>query len=218
MLCRAVMTLSSRQLTARTRPTSGPPRREEAAGPRRGSPARFLCAGVAMLLSGFLNYSASGAQPSAPAPHQVLLRQIYQELVEINTTHSVGDTTQAAEAMARRLAAAGFAPADVQVLAPAPRRGNLVVQLRGTGAKRPLLLLAHLDVVEARREDWSMDPFKLLEQDGYFYGRGTADDKAMAAIFVANLIRLRTERFVSDRDVIVALTADEEGGPHNGVK
>src|SRR5262249_10861237 len=139
-----------------------------------------------------------GAQPATPAAHQAVLRQIYQELVEINTTHSVGDTTQAAEAMARHLLAAGFPAADVQVLAPAPRKGNLVARLRGAGGKRPLLLLAHLDVVEANREDWSVDPFKLLEQDGYFYGRGTGDDKAMAAIFVANLIRYKQEGFVPD--------------------
>ena len=158
-----------------------------------------------------------GAQPSALAPHQQLLREIYQELVEINTTNSVGDNTKAAEAMARRLLAAGFPAADVQVLAPAPRKGNVVARLHGTGARRPLLLLAHLDVVEANREDWSVDPFTLLERDGYFYGRGTSDDKAMAAVFLANLIRFRQERFVPDRDIIVALTADEEGGGHNGV-
>jgi acetylornithine deacetylase/succinyl-diaminopimelate desuccinylase-like protein len=157
------------------------------------------------------------AQPATLAPHQQLLREIYQELIEINTTNSVGDNTRAAEAMARRLLNAGFPAADVQVLAPAPRKGNLVARLRGTGARRPLLLLAHLDVVEANREDWSVDPFKLLERDGYFYGRGTTDDKAMAASFVANLIRYRQEGFVPDRDLIVALTADEEGGGHNGV-
>ncbi|HZO37580.1 MAG TPA: M20/M25/M40 family metallo-hydrolase [Methylomirabilota bacterium] len=158
-----------------------------------------------------------GAQPAALAPHQQLLREIYQELIEINTTNSVGDNTKAAEAMARRLLDAGFPAADVKVLAPVPRKGNLVARLRGTGARRPLLLLAHLDVVEANREDWSVDPFKLLERDGYFYGRGTTDDKAMAASFVANLIRYKREGFVPDRDLIVALTADEEGGGHNGV-
>jgi acetylornithine deacetylase/succinyl-diaminopimelate desuccinylase-like protein len=158
-----------------------------------------------------------GAQPATLAPHQQLLRDIYQELIEINTTNSVGDNTKAAEAMARRLLDAGFPAGDIKVLAPVPRKGNLVARLRGTGAQRPLLLLAHLDVVEANREDWSVDPFKLLEREGYFYGRGTSDDKAMAASFVANLIRYRREGFVPDRDLIVALTADEEGGGHNGV-
>jgi acetylornithine deacetylase/succinyl-diaminopimelate desuccinylase-like protein len=157
------------------------------------------------------------AQPAALAPHQQLLREIYQELIEINTTNSVGDNTKAAEAMARRLLDAGFPAGDVKVLAPVPRKGNLVARLRGTGARRPLLLLAHLDVVEAHREDWPVDPFKLLERDGYFYGRGTTDDKAMAASFVTNLIRYRREGFVPDRDLILALTADEEGGGHNGV-
>jgi acetylornithine deacetylase/succinyl-diaminopimelate desuccinylase-like protein len=142
---------------------------------------------------------------------------IYKELVEINTVDPAGDNTRAAEAMAARLRAAGFPAADVQVLAPQPRKGNLVARLRGTGRRRPLLLLAHLDVVEARREDWSTDPFTLIEKDGYFYGRGTADDKAMAAIWIATLIRLKQEGYRPDRDIIVALTADEETGPANGV-
>ena len=172
---------------------------------------------VAVVLVAPASRPGAGAQPAALAPHQQILRDIYQELIEINTTNSVGDNTKAAEAMARRLLAAGFPADDVQVLVPVPRKGNLVARLRGTGARRPLLLLAHLDVVEANREDWSVDPFKLSEKDGHFYGRGTSDDKAMAASFVANLIRFRQEGFVPDRDVIVALTADEEGGGHNGV-
>src|SRR5499433_1614749 len=108
---------------------------------------------------------------------QQLLRDIYQQLIEINTTDSVGDCTAAANAMAERLKAAGFPDEDVKVLGPHPRKGNLVARLRGTGARKPVLLLAHIDVVEAKREDWSVDPFVFLEKDGYFYGRGTTDDK-----------------------------------------
>jgi acetylornithine deacetylase/succinyl-diaminopimelate desuccinylase-like protein len=155
------------------------------------------------------------------SPHQQLLRDIYRELIEINTTDSVGDTTKAAEAAAARLRAAGFPAGDVRVLVHPgnAKKGNLVARLRSPGARqRPLLLLAHLDVVEARREDWSdgLDPFKLTERDGYFYGRGTTDDKAMAAIFLANLIRYKQEGVAFDRDIILALTADEEGGDFNG--
>lgn len=157
------------------------------------------------------------------APHQQLLRDIYRELVEINTTDTpAGDNTRAARAMAARLRAAGFPEEDVRVLVPEgnAKKGNLVARLRGTGARRPLLLLAHIDVVEARPEDWSegLDPFKLTERDGYFYGRGTDDDKAMAAIFVTNLIRYRQENLRPDRDIVLALTADEEGGDFNGVE
>ena len=144
-------------------------------------------------------------------------RDIFKELIEINTTDSVGNTTTAAEAVAARLKAAGVPAADIRVLGPDPRKGNLVARLRGSGGRKPLLLLAHLDVVEAKREDWSIDPFAFLEKDGYFYGRGTTDDKAMAAQFVANLIRLKQEGFAHDRDLILALTADEEGGNFNGV-
>jgi acetylornithine deacetylase/succinyl-diaminopimelate desuccinylase-like protein len=145
-------------------------------------------------------------------------REIFKELIEINTTDTPnGNVTMAADAMAARLKAAGFPAADVQVLGPDPRKGNLVARLRGTGAKRPLLLLAHLDVVEAKRDDWSFDPFTFREQDGFFYGRGTSDDKSMAAHFVANLIRLKEEGLKPERDLILALTADEEGGSFNGV-
>jgi acetylornithine deacetylase/succinyl-diaminopimelate desuccinylase-like protein len=151
-------------------------------------------------------------------PQKQLAHDVFKELIEINTTDSVGSTTRAAEAMAARLKAAGLPESDVQVLGPNERKGNLVARLRGTGARRPILLLAHLDVVEARKEDWSVDPFTLLEKDGYYYGRGTTDDKAMAAAWIANLIRFKREGFKPDRDLIVALTADEEGGDFNGVQ
>ena len=159
---------------------------------------------------------AAAQAPSAP---DRLARDILEELIEINTTDSVGNTTLAAEAMAARLKAAGFPDADVQVLGPDPRKGNLVARYRGAGARRPVLLLAHLDVVEAKKEDWSadLDPFTFVERDGYFYGRGTSDDKAMAAIWIANLVVMRQEGYRPDRDIIVALTADEEGGTANGV-
>ncbi len=149
--------------------------------------------------------------------HDAFAREIYKQLIEINTTDSVGSVTKAADAMAQRLQAAGFPPADVQVLGPDPRKHNLVARYHGTGARKPLLLLAHLDVVEAKREDWSFDPFAFLEKDGFFYGRGTSDDKGMASILTANLIRLKQEGFQPDRDLILALTADEEGGKFNGV-
>jgi len=172
---------------------------------------------VAFALSAALAQTASTDLSTA----QRLARDIFQQLIEINTTDSVGDCAAAAKAMAERLKAAGFPDEDVKVLGPNPRKGNLVARLRGTGARKPILLLAHLDVVEAKREDWSFDPFKFLEQDGYYYGRGTSDDKAMAAIFIANLIRIKQEGqagFKPDRDIIVALTADEEGGDYNGVE
>jgi acetylornithine deacetylase/succinyl-diaminopimelate desuccinylase-like protein len=144
------------------------------------------------------------------SPQQQLAFDIYKELVEINTVTATGDTARAAEAMAARLKAAGFADADVHAFSPAPHKGNLVARLRGTGARKPILLVAHLDVVPANREDWSVDPFKLTEQDGYFYARGSGDDKYMAAAFVANLIRYKQEGYKPDRDIIIALETDEE--------
>jgi acetylornithine deacetylase/succinyl-diaminopimelate desuccinylase-like protein len=144
------------------------------------------------------------------SPQQQLAFDIYKELVEINTVTATGDTAQAAEAMAARLRAAGFAEADVHAFSPAPRKGNLVARLRGTGARKPILLVAHLDVVPASREDWSVEPFKLTEQDGYFYARGSGDDKYMAAAFVTNLIRYKQEGYKPDRDIILALETDEE--------
>jgi acetylornithine deacetylase/succinyl-diaminopimelate desuccinylase-like protein len=150
-------------------------------------------------------------------PQQQFAHDVYKELVEINTVTPTGDTGKAADAMAARFLAAGFSASDVQVFKPAPRKGNLVVRLHGTGARKPILLLAHLDVVEARREDWSFDPFKLTEKDGYYYGRGSADDKFMASTFVANLIRFKQEGFRPNRDIIVALETDEEIGDRNAV-
>ena len=146
-----------------------------------------------------------------------LARDIYKQLIEINTTDSVGSTTVAAEAMAQRLRDAGYPAGDVQVLGPNPRKGNLVARLRGTGARKPMLMICHLDVGEARREDWSMDPFQFVEKDGYFYGRGSGDIKDGDAILMAAMIRLKQENFQPDRDIILALTADEEGGKFNGV-
>ena len=146
--------------------------------------------------------------------HEQLTLDIYRELIEINTVHPHGDNTAAARAMAKRLLDAGFDAKDVEVVEPAPKKGNLIARYRGAGARKPMLLLAHIDVVEAKKEDWSdgLDPFKLTEKDGYYYGRGTLDDKAMAAIFVANFIRYKKEGFEPKRDLIIALTADEEGG------
>src|SRR5688500_1091555 len=145
----------------------------------------------AVLVAALLAAASVAAQPGA---YDQLARDIFKQLIEINTTDTpAGNVTTAAEAMAVRLRAAGFPAADVQVLGPDPRKHNLVARYRGTGAKRPILLLAHLDVVAARREDWTTDPFAFVEKDGYFYGRGTSDDKSMAAQFVANLIRLKKE-------------------------
>jgi acetylornithine deacetylase/succinyl-diaminopimelate desuccinylase-like protein len=170
-------------------------------------------------LSAVLAVAALAAHAQALDPHQQLARDIYRELIEIRTVHPDGDNTAAARAMAKRLLDAGFDAKDVEVVEPAPLKGNLVARLRGTGELKPVLLVAHIDVVEAKKEDWSdgLDPWKLTERDGFFYGRGTIDDKSMAAHFVANLIRLKREGFRAKRDVIVALTADEEGGTHNGV-
>jgi acetylornithine deacetylase/succinyl-diaminopimelate desuccinylase-like protein len=143
-------------------------------------------------------------------------RAILQQLVEINTTDSVGNVTAAAEGMAKRLLDAGFASSDVIVAGPNDRKENLVVRYHG-GGRAPILFIGHLDVVEARREDWSMDPFRFVESDGFFYGRGTRDMKAGDAILVETFLRLKREGYQPDRDLILALTADEEGGTSNGI-
>jgi acetylornithine deacetylase/succinyl-diaminopimelate desuccinylase-like protein len=160
--------------------------------------------------------AASAAMP--PDADRQLAREIYKEMVEIRSGYSTGSTTPVAEAVAARLRAAGFPDGDIFVGGASPKKANLVVRYRGIGPLKPILLLAHTDVVEANREDWSTDPFQFIEKDGYFYGRGTADDKAEAAVWIANLIRYKREGFKPERDIIVALTADEEGGgPYNGV-
>ena len=173
-----------------------------------------------LALLALLTPAVAGTQENrSPERYQQLARALFEELIEINTTNSVGDNTAAAQAMADRLLEAGFPAEDVHVIEAARRKGNLVARLRGReNGRDPILLLAHLDVVEANPEDWNLDPFSFIEQDGYFFGRGTSDDKDEAAIHVANLIRLKEEDLALDRDVIIALTADEEGGPHNGVQ
>jgi acetylornithine deacetylase/succinyl-diaminopimelate desuccinylase-like protein len=161
---------------------------------------------------------AAAAQQSQASYHQ-LGHAILRELVETNTTASAGNTTPVAEQLQVRFRDAGFPDSDVQVVGPMPKDQNLVVRYRGSGAHKPVLLLAHLDVVEAKREDWTFDPFKLTESGGYFYGRGTQDQKGGAAMLVTALLRLKRENFVPDRDLILALTAGEEGGmPYNGVQ
>ena len=161
--------------------------------------------------------SAWAADTMPPEAEQQLAREIYKQMIEVKSGFTTGSTTPIAESVAARFRAAGFPVSDVFVSGPIPTKANVVVRYRGTGARKPILLLAHIDVVEARREDWTVDPFVFLERDGYFYGRGTADDKAQAAVWVANLIRFKQEGYVPERDLIVALTADEEGGTSNGV-
>jgi acetylornithine deacetylase/succinyl-diaminopimelate desuccinylase-like protein len=162
-----------------------------------------------------LSQIAKNAAP-VPASHK-LARDIFKELIEINTTLDIG-STKASEAMARRLRAAGFPENDIQVLGPRPNNKNLIVRYRGRGKLRPILFIGHLDVVQARREDWSFDPFTFLEKDGYFYGRGTTDMKNKDADLVANFIRLKQEGFMPNRDLILALTDGEEGGDANGIQ
>jgi acetylornithine deacetylase/succinyl-diaminopimelate desuccinylase-like protein len=154
-----------------------------------------------------LSFATADAQST---PTQKLARDILAQLVAIKTTESGVGSTPAAEAIATRLLDAGFSASDVQVIGPTDRKKNLMARIHGTGKKKPILLLAHLDVVEAPRADWATDPFQLVEKDGFFYGRGTYDVKDGDAILVANLIRWKQQGFNPDRDIILALTADEE--------
>src|SRR5260370_19223275 len=168
------------------------------------------------LLAGIL-LGINGAAAQAPAEYQRLAHDIFKQLIEINTTDSAGNVTSAAEAMAKHLREAGFDEQDIQIAGPRENKRNLVVRYHGSGARKPVLFIGHLDVVEARREDWTVDPFIFLEKDDYFYGRGTEDMKSGDALLVTSFIRLKKEGYVPDRDLILALTADEEGGTANGV-
>ena len=155
---------------------------------------------------------SASAQNSRTRSYDEMARSIFAELIGINTTHSTGNTTIAANAIADRLKKAGFDAKDVLVVGPEERNKNLVARIHGSGKRKPVLFLAHLDVVEAKREDWTMDPFVLTEKDGFFYGRGSLDIKSGVAILVTNFIRLKQEGYLPDRDLIIALTAGEESG------
>ncbi len=177
---------------------------------------------VAAILAGLVLATSlpatASAQQNGLSEWEELARDILRELIEINTSHSVGGTHEASQAMANRLLAEGFAAEDISVTEVVPGEGNMVARYRGRDTGRqPLLLLAHIDVVEADPADWTLPPFTFVEQDGSFFGRGVADDKDEAAIYMTNLIRMKREGYVPDRDIIVALTSDEEGGDHNGV-
>ena len=175
------------------------------------------CVSVALLCALPL-CAATAADVKPNQTYSALARDIFRELIEINTTDTeLGNVTTAAEAMAKRLRDAGFAAEDVQLLGPNDRKKNMVARLRGTGKHKPVLLIGHIDVVEAKPEDWTTNPFKFIEKDGFFYGRGTQDMKDGDAIMVTTLIRMKKEGFRPSRDIILALTADEEGGTANGV-
>jgi acetylornithine deacetylase/succinyl-diaminopimelate desuccinylase-like protein len=164
-----------------------------------------------------LTYSQVKGIPQARNAQQELACDIFSELLNINTTVNMGSTA-AAEAMAKRLRNSGFPESDINIVGPQPQHMNLVVRYRGKGTRLPVLFIGHLDVVEALRQDWSFDPFTFRESDGYFYGRGTTDMKNEDADMISNLIRLKQEKFLPERDIIVALTEDEEGGNANGIQ
>src|SRR5437899_11516065 len=159
----------------------------------------------------------NGAAAQTRTEYQQLAHDIIRQLIEINTTDSVGNVTTAAEAMDKRLREAGFEEKAIQIAGPHGRKKNLIVRYHGTGARKPVLFIGHLDVVEARREDWTTDPFVFVEKDGYFYGRGTEDMKSGDALLVTSFIRLRKEGYVPDRDLILAFTVYEDGGTANRV-
>lgn len=173
--------------------------------------------GLNILFVLFLVNVFSFAQEKLAEP-QILLQNIFKDLIETNTSNENGNTTIACRLITKQLLDYGFSGKDINILALDSTKGNLIVRFKGSDKNKPLLLLAHLDVVDANKGDWKFDPFKLTESDGFYYGRGTTDDKAMAAIFIANLIRLKNERFAPDRDIVVCLTSDEENAGPNGIQ
>ena len=180
-----------------------------------------LC--IVALAFGSVIGAAKGLPPAAPAANlplpasdRELVHQLFQQLIEINTTHSVGSVTKAAQAMRQRLLDAGFPSADLALAGPTENKQNLIARFRGSGKERPLVILSHLDVVEAQPSEWTTDPFRLVEKDGYYYGRGTQDIKDNDAIAIETYMRLRRDGYRPDRDLILLLTADEEAGPNNG--
>ena len=184
-------------------------------------PNNHFRSGAAITLSAVVLFAAvplAAQTPAAPTKWETQARALLKELVEINTTESVGSTLAASEAMAKHMRAAGFAAEDVVVTPLTARKGNLIVRLRGRNrARKPILLLSHHDVVEANAVDWTLPPFEFIERDGIFYGRGVADNKDEGAIHLTILLRMKAEGIVPDRDIIVALTSDEETGENNGV-
>jgi len=177
-----------------------------------------MMASLAVVLGGPAAALTPGKQP--PPAYKAMARDILAQLISIDSTHAKG-SLGAAEAVQRIALKAGFAPADMRVLAPAehPTKGNVVIRLHGSGHGKPILFIGHLDVVEVDAKAWSSDPFKLVERDGYFYGRGTEDMKGEDAVLLTAMIRLKQEGFVPDRDIIAAFTADEEaGGDADGVQ
>jgi acetylornithine deacetylase/succinyl-diaminopimelate desuccinylase-like protein len=177
------------------------------------------CPRILLLLGSLLVGLVPRLTLAAAPPPQTLARELLKQMIETDTTGEHGDTTPLAEALAERFRKAGFPAADVQVLGPEVRHRNLVVRLRGSGQGRPLLVISHLDVVEARPEDWSVPPFKLTETNGWLYGRGTQDIKGEAAAEAATFLLLKQEGFVPKRDLILALTTGEEGAVfYNGIE
>jgi acetylornithine deacetylase/succinyl-diaminopimelate desuccinylase-like protein len=175
--------------------------------------------GSLLVASAVMSTSAPAAPTTPGAGETPLAREILREMIDTRSTHDVGSTELARKVQARLLAA-GFAPADAQLLIPVdhPHAGNVVARLHGSGKGKPVLYLCHLDVVEAKPEDWTRDPFHLTEDNGWLYGRGTIDMKGQDAAVLAALLRLKSEHFIPERDIVVAFTADEEaGGELNGV-